>query len=115
MKGGKNYFVSFRSYILNDIKILLIDETHGLRKGNEINKIFNLIKTDHKFGFTGTMPSSPIDQWNIIGKIGPIVYEEKTKDLKQKNYISNFKIIILNISHQNIPNISRNVTKPAEA
>jgi superfamily II DNA or RNA helicase len=101
--------------ILNDVKILLIDETHGLRRGNEINKIFNLINTNYKFGFTGTMPSSPIDQWNIIGKIGPIIYEEKTKELKQKKYISNFKIFILNISHQNIPNIFRNVTKPAEA
>ena len=40
------------------------------------------------------------------------------KDLpynNEKKYISNFKIFILNISHQNIPNIFRNVTKPAEA
>lgn len=101
--------------ILGNVKILLVDETHGLRRGNEINKIFNLIDTDYKFGFTGTMPPSPIDQWNIIGKIGSIVYEEKTKTLKQKNYISNFKIVILNIKHQNIPNFFRNTTKPAEA
>ena len=101
--------------ILGNVKILLIDETHGLRRGNEINKIFNLIDTDYKFGFTGTMPPSPIDQWNIIGKLGPIVYEEKNKTLKQKNHISNFKIIILDIKHQNIPNFFRNTTKPAEA
>lgn len=101
--------------ILANVKILLVDETHGLRRGNEINKIFNLINTDYKFGFTGTMPPSPIDQWNIIGKLGPIVYEEKTKALKQKNYISNFRIVILDIKHQNIPNFFRNTTKPAEA
>lgn len=101
--------------ILKDIDILLVDETHGLRKGNEINKIFNLIKTNYKFGFTGTMPSSLIDQWNIIGKIGPIVYEEKTKSLEEKKYISNFKILILNIKHDNIPNFFRNSTQPAEA
>jgi superfamily II DNA or RNA helicase len=101
--------------ILKNVDILLIDETHGLRKGNEINKIFNLIETDYKFGFTGTMPPSPLDQWNIIGKIGPIVYEEKTKDLRQKKYISNFKIIILNLLHQNIPNFLKNTTLPAEA
>jgi len=101
--------------VLNNVKILLVDETHGLRRGNEINKIFNLIDTDYKFGFTGTMPPSPIDQWNIIGKLGPIVYEEKTKSLKQKNYISNFRIVVLDIKHQNIPNFFRNTTKPAEA
>jgi superfamily II DNA or RNA helicase len=101
--------------LLGDIDILLIDETHGLRKGNEINKIFNLVKTNHRFGFTGTMPPSPIDQWNIIGKIGPVLYEEKTLDLKNKNYVSNFKITILDIKHKDIPSFTRNVTKPAEA
>lgn len=101
--------------ILKDVDILLVDETHGLRRGNEINKIFSLIDTNYKFGFTGTMPSSPLDQWNIIGKIGPIVYEEKTKDLKKKKYISNFKIIILDILHQNIPNFFRSTVNPAEA
>jgi superfamily II DNA or RNA helicase len=101
--------------ILNDVDILLIDETHGLRRGNKINAIFSLINTSHRFGFTGTMPPSPIDQWNIIGKIGPVVYEEKTKHLKQKKFISNFKIFILNIKHNKIPNIFKNVKLPAEA
>jgi superfamily II DNA or RNA helicase len=101
--------------ILDKVDILLVDETHGLRKGNEINKIFQLITTDYKFGFTGTMPSSLIDQWNIIGKIGPIIYEEKTQDLKEKNYVSNFKIMVLDIEHNNIPNFTKNVLKPAQA
>ena len=101
--------------ILNNIDILLIDETHGLRRGNKINNIFSLISTNHRFGFTGTMPPSLIDQWNIIGKIGPVVYEEKTKELKQKKFISNFKIFILNIKHNRIPNIFKNVKLPAEA
>jgi superfamily II DNA or RNA helicase len=101
--------------ILDKVDILLVDETHGLRKGNEINKIFNLINTDYRFGFTGTMPPSLIDQWNIIGKIGPILYEEKTLDLRNKNYVSNFKIMVLDIKHENVPNFSKNVTRPAEA
>jgi superfamily II DNA or RNA helicase len=101
--------------ILDDIDIILVDETHGLRRGNEINKIFNIVGAKYKFGFTGTMPPSLIDQWNIIGKIGPIIYEEKTLDLKEKNYVSDFKIMILDIKHQNIPNFNKNVTLPAEA
>ena len=101
--------------ILNDVKILIVDETHGLRKGNEINKIFNLINANYRFGFTGTMPPNPIDQWNIIGKIGPIVYEEKTQDLKNQKYVSNFKIIILNINHENAPKISIDFNQPTKA
>ncbi len=101
--------------ILNDVKILIVDETHGLRKGNEINKIFNLLNTNYRFGFTGTMPTSLIDQWNIIGKTGPIVYEQKTDTLKQQNFVSNFKITILKILHKNLPKISANRLTPASA
>ena len=101
--------------ILDDVKILMIDECHGLKKDNEINKILKFIKTNFKFGFTGTMPSTKIDEWNIIGKLGPIVYQEKTEDLRNKKYISNFKIVILNVIHKNIPTFSLNFSKPAEA
>jgi superfamily II DNA or RNA helicase len=101
--------------ILDNVDLLLVDEVHGLRRGNEINKVLQRINCSYKFGFTGTMPPSLIDQWNIIGKIGPIIYEEKTQDLKIRNYVSDFKIIILNIKHQNIPNFTKNVTRPAEA
>ena len=101
--------------ILENINILLIDEVHGLRRGNEINKVIQLVSTDYKFGFTGTMPPSLIDQWNIIGKIGPIVYQEKTLDLKDKNYVSDFKIIILDVKHSILPKITHNPHKPSEA
>lgn len=101
--------------ILDDIKILIIDETHILKKNNEINKILKFINTNFKFGFTGTMPSDLIDQWNIIGKLGPIVYQEKTENLKNKKYVSDFKILILNVKHKELPKLYVNLTKPAEA
>jgi superfamily II DNA or RNA helicase len=100
---------------LNNVNVLLIDECHGIKKENEINKIFKFINTPYKYGFTGTMPSTKIDEWNIIGKLGPIVYQEKTEDLRNKKYISNFKIVILNVIHKNIPTFSLNFSKPAEA
>jgi superfamily II DNA or RNA helicase len=89
--------------ILSQIDLFLCDEVHGIRKALSINKIFNLLDTPYTFGFTGTMPSSLIDQWNIIGKFGPVNYEEKTKTLEQKDYIATFKIIILKIKHDNVP------------
>jgi len=101
--------------LLSNVDILLVDETHGLRRGNEINKVLQLVSTDYKFGFTGTMPPSLIDQWNIIGKIGPILYEEKTKDLELKNYVSSFKITVINVNHKNIPKFTANTIRPTEA
>jgi superfamily II DNA or RNA helicase len=100
--------------ILSNVKILLMDETHTLKHKNKINKIFDLLNTDFRFGFTGTMPSCLIDQWNIIGKIGPVLYEKKTIDLKEKKYVSNFKITILSVLHSNLPNFNINATQPAD-
>jgi len=100
--------------ILSDVKILLVDECHNLRKGNEINKVLKFIQTPYRFGFTGTMPTSMIDQWNIIGKLGPITYEQKTLTLKNQSYISNFKITILNIIHKTKPITSQSL-KPTAA
>ena len=115
--AGNQILLSEKSDVslLENIDLLLVDETHGLRKGNEINKVLQLISTDYKFGFTGTMPTSLIDQWNIIGKIGPIVYQEKTLDLKDKNYISDFKIIILTVKHINIPKFNYSSDRPSQA
>jgi superfamily II DNA or RNA helicase len=100
--------------ILSDVKILLVDECHNLRKGNEFNKVLKFIQTDHKFGFTGTMPTSKIDEWNIIGKLGPIVFEQKTETLKKQEYISNFKVTIININHKNKPKTT-DYSKPTAA
>jgi superfamily II DNA or RNA helicase len=101
--------------LLDNIDLLLVDETHGLRKENEINNVINKIDTNYRFGFTGTMPTSPIDQWNIIGKIGPIVYQEKTLDLKDKKYVSDFNIRILTLQHKNIPKFIHNPNRPSQA
>lgn len=100
--------------ILADIKILLMDECHGLKRGNEINKILKLVRTPYKFGFTGTMPNSKIDQWNIMGKLGPITFEQKTETLKNQEYISDFKITILKILHKTKP-VTTNYSTPTSA
>lgn len=101
--------------VLIDVDLLLVDEVHSVKRGNQINDILKFIDTPRRFGFTGTLPSTKIDEWNIIGKFGPIVYEEKTHSLKEQSYVSKFKIIILNIKHQNIPIFEVDLSQPAEA
>lgn len=85
---------------LSSISVLFVDEVHKIRKGNEINKLFKLIKTPHRYGLTGTMPEDNLDQWNIIGKIGPIIYEKHSKDLRADNYIAGADIQILKLLHK---------------
>jgi len=88
---------------IEDIDCLVVDEVHKIRKGNEINKIIKKIKTSVRFGFTGTMPEGLIDQWNIIGKIGPIIYEKHSHELRLESYVSNVQVQILKILYKEDP------------
>jgi superfamily II DNA or RNA helicase len=96
---SKNTNLSF----LETIDLLIIDECHMLRQGNNFNKIIDIIKTPHKFGFTGTLPESNIDKWNIIGKIGPLLYERKSYELRKDKFVSNAQISILDINYKTKP------------
>lgn len=85
------------------IDALVIDEVHGLRKSNKINKIIKTINTNNRYGFTGTLPEELIDQWNIIGKIGPILYEKNSYQLRVEDYISNALVQILKLEYNTEP------------
>ena len=93
------------NYYANNI---LVSNCHRLRKGNKINDIFKIIKTPFRFGFTGTMPEEQVDQWNIIGKIGPVIYEKNSHDLRQDNFVSNVQVHILNLIHKQVSTAKRN-------
>jgi superfamily II DNA or RNA helicase len=88
---------------LENIDMLVVDEVHKIRKGNEVNKILKKIKTPFRFGFTGTMPESLIDQWNIIGKIGPIIYEKNSYELRLESYVSSVQVQIIKLFYKEDP------------
>jgi len=88
---------------LTQIDVLVVDECHKLRKKNEFNNIIKSIKTPHKFGFTGTMPPDLLDQWNIIGKLGPVLYEKQSIDLRENKQIANICIQILHFNYISKP------------
>lgn len=86
-----------------DVDLLIIDEVHKLRKNNKINSIVKKIRTNHKFGFTGTMPEEQIDQWNILGKIGPILYEKNSFQLRKQKYVAKAKVQVVKIEYKDKP------------
>lgn len=88
---------------IEHIDLLIVDEVHGLRKNNKINKILKTIRTPNRFGFTGTLPEEHIDQWNIIGKIGPILYEKGSYQLRTEDYIANALVQVLRIKYLDQP------------
>jgi len=86
-----------------DIDLLIIDEVHKLRRDNKINKLVKSIRTHNKFGFTGTMPEQQIDQWNILGKIGPVLYEKNSFQLRQQDYVARAKVQVIKIEYKDKP------------
>ena len=76
--------------------------------------MFKQIRTPNIFGFTGTMPEEIVDQWNIIGKIGPIIYKKGSYDLRQDNYISDVKVQILQLEYATQPVYPRELKDPSD-
>lgn len=93
---------------VQDIDLLIIDEVHKLRRDNKINTIIKKIRTQHKFGFTGTMPEQLMDQWNIMGKIGPVLYERNSFQLRQQDYVANVKVQVIKIEYKDKPPVYPN-------
>ena len=98
---------------LPEFNLVLFDECHCLRRGNELNKLFKHINTSHCFGFTGTMPEELLDRWNVIGKIGPILYEKTSQELRKEKYIADVKAQIIYLKHKTKPIYSsKNIKTP---
>lgn len=88
---------------LRDIDVLLIDECHHIKKSNEITKIIEICETKHRFGFTGTLPEDKIDEWTIIGKIGPIIFEKRSYELREGKHVVPAVAQIIEINYKNKP------------
>lgn len=99
---------------VDHIDILVFDEIHKARRGNQINNILKNVRTNIRFGFTGTMPEDKLDQWNIIGKIGPIIYEKNSFQLRSEKYISNVTANILEMNYTGSPPSVKEIVNPAE-
>jgi len=89
--------------LLKNIKLLVIDEVHKIRYGNKINKVVDQIPAVFRYGLTGTLPDYKIDQWNIYGKIGKVIYFKQSADLREQKYISQVHVAALKLSYSNVP------------
>jgi superfamily II DNA or RNA helicase len=81
------------------VNLLITDECHKISADNQISKIINKIHTPNKFGFTGTLSDKLIDQWKTIGTFGSVIYEKKSKELRDEGYISDVEITALQLNH----------------
>jgi len=83
---------------------VVVDEVHRLgEKKNQINKVIHNMVTPHRFGLTGTLPNNLLAAWNAIGKIGRILYEKSSYDIRQQGNISQVLAQVVYCVHSSKP------------
>lgn len=94
--------------VVKDFNVLIVDEVHTINeKKNKISKIIHNINTPFRYGLTGTLPDSLMASWNVIGKIGPILYEKNSYELRKQQTISDVEIKVILCQHVRMPVFQR--------
>ena len=96
---SKNSDIDWLKYI----DVLVVDECHHIKKSNEITKIIDTCQTTHKFGFTGTLPEDKIDQWTIVGKVGPVIFQRKSYELRADKHVVPAIVQVVELNYKTKP------------
>ena len=82
------------------VDLLIVDECHKIKASNKVSKIVSKIRTHNKYGFTGTLPENNLDKWSIVGKLGPVIYEKSSYELRLEDYLANVNVKVLNLEYR---------------
>lgn len=100
---------------IQHVDLLIVDETHKAGHGTQLSKMIHQIDTPHKFGFTGTLPEDRLNRWNIIGKLGSVLYQKSSHELRSEKFLTNAHIKMMNIVYKTPPVKSVVKDAPTEA
>lgn len=88
---------------LSEFDAVIVDEVHQLKANNKISEIIIKLPAKYRYGFTGTLPENKLDEWAIIGKIGPVRYNLASAELRKDNYLTNVSVLGLKVNLSDIP------------
>lgn len=86
------------------VDVLMVDEVHQMKRGNVITDITDFITTNHTFGYTGTLPEEKMDEWTVIGKMGPVRQVVERAKLVENKSIASVCVQFLKIRYKDSPN-----------
>jgi len=78
--------------------MMFIDECHE-STCDTVTELLTLIDPMWRFGFTGTLPETKIDQMELIGLLGNVLYSKKTMDLIKLGYLPPLDITVVQLEH----------------
>ena len=85
---------------IKKFQCVIADETHGA-KAHELKQILeNAVNANYRLGFTGTMHSRALDNWNTKSYLGPIIREYPSGLLADLGYISKCTVNMMNVEYR---------------
>lgn len=102
MKNDKSFEPPFN---LANIKVLLVDECHGLSERKSVLSTFiSKIPTKMKFGFSGSIPKKEKDKTfmeycAVIGTLGSVIHVMKAKELQVLKTLAKLNIAAIQFAH----------------
>lgn len=79
--------------ILNNFKVVVVDECHGLKGQVLTNLLINHGKhIQYRFGLTGTLPKAEADAMSVKVAVGPVRYEIHAHQLIEQQYLAKMNI-----------------------
>jgi superfamily II DNA or RNA helicase len=88
-----------------DVDLVIGDEAHRTNSTGNLHKIISKIKTPNKYGFTGTLSEKMEDRWKTIGTFGPIIYEKKSKELRDEKFVTDVEVDFVKLIHKSPKNV----------
>jgi superfamily II DNA or RNA helicase len=78
---------------------VIVDEVHGA-KAFQLKKLLAKSRdAQYRIGFTGTLHSTTLDNWNVKSFLGPIIREYSSGLLAELGYISKCTVKMLNVEY----------------
>jgi superfamily II DNA or RNA helicase len=93
--------------VLKRFDLVIVDECHKIATAQKISKLIKQLTPKYIFGLTGSLPESKFDIWSINRIFGPIIYQKQSLELRQDKFISNVKVLALQLFYKNIPHFSK--------
>jgi len=79
---------------------VIIDEVHGAHCSKLLEILQACPEAQFRIGMTGTMPTHPLDNMNVLSLLGPVLIQYTGKDLANMGYISHCTVKMLNINYK---------------
>jgi len=90
---------------LNDFQCVMVDECHGSGAFQLKKLLSHAVGLKYRLGFTGTMHSGKLDNWNVMSYLGPVIKDYPSGFLADQGWISKCMVNIFNIEYNGTDDI----------